>query len=869
MADLSPIHPGDASSDSSQASKPVVHHAMDDMPLFLRAMAYSGLQNPVNALAQIADQCGAHVQSHVQFVNAPEAGTSFLDKVKLTGGSAIGQLIPYAIGGAASKKMLGMAGFEAGAARLGSGAFSLNVGEAALTGGLTGLVLTPSQDGHNFWESRAYNSLAGAATLSLMTAGAMKMKGMGETVPLFKSDAAVSAIAGFPAGALNVQMDSLIQGQDHKFASLPQTLESGATMSLLGGAFGAISDARAVKNYYASDARPTVPTDLKLPRLETLATTTGGAAGGAAGEVPAITTQAADVIREPSPDVREPAALKTPAERLRTISTDNALANASESGGIPNHWRIRTHIDGHYEDGLWIENKPLSHLSEAELMEAAQPLAKEYSLFDPARYKDFVNTIDGIVRGAPESRAELQSLWLQEADLKQHCADWSSNYEEAFRAIEIAQKQAIRSGRLQPDEQLPGGYTLEELRDNPVMVKKFFNENAEFLGPTTVAMHKWVVDDFADNFSKWEQVHNQLAERLDQTKEQLQKSIEQYYTQKTGTGRAIASPKVEIGSEAGDAGSFSERNGTVRVNRDTLMYRDPAQVDDTIIHELTHNEQQQLMVAKLADDMHLGKEPTDAELETLRRRLLNEIRPDTDSVLHEYYLLYGQKPDAQMLTQWQQTIDEKIPLPSIEWLRDMVRTRDGQPLTAQERDGAEAIALSRRTGRNVPPAYQRTTGDFRTITSMIGDLEGADGAREVLTNWATIKELGSESAGYGDEQFDRAVEELGKKLSQSGKPTVQDAHEIRPQLIELLKQRLDTINDFRQTSWAFYMGAKYEWDAYSLGSLTQRLVAQTHPPVESQPLLEAANQHVGLNADADVQRFLNLIARRRDAGSQF
>jgi hypothetical protein len=143
-----------APSDGQPGIKPE-HHALDDLPLFLRAVAYSGLQTPVNGLAQIADHFGANIQAHVQFVSAAEGGNSFLDKAQVMAGSAIGMIVPYAIGGAASKKLLGIGAGEEAVARLGTGTFSLSVKEAALTGGLTGLVLQPGQEGpgQNFWAS--------------------------------------------------------------------------------------------------------------------------------------------------------------------------------------------------------------------------------------------------------------------------------------------------------------------------------------------------------------------------------------------------------------------------------------------------------------------------------------------------------------------------------------------------------------------------------------------------------------------------------------------------------------------------------------------------------------------------------------------
>jgi len=293
MGDISRVHVSQdnaLSSDNSVGTPAKLeHHLLDDMPLFLRAVAYSGLQNPLNAVAEIADQFGAKIEPHLQFINAPEAGSSVLDKAQLTVGGALGMLVPYAIGGAASKKILALGAGEEAVARLGTGAFSLSLKESALTGGLTGLVLTPSQPGHNFWESRAYNSLSGAATFSLMSASALKMKSFSESVPLFKSDAFVGAASGFAGGAVNTQMDSLIQGPEHKFATLGQTIEGAATMSVLGGAFGAMHDARATyKNYYSSDGLGKAVSDdagSQLPvtramsagNLDPLADTTRGA----------------------------------------------------------------------------------------------------------------------------------------------------------------------------------------------------------------------------------------------------------------------------------------------------------------------------------------------------------------------------------------------------------------------------------------------------------------------------------------------------------------------------------------------------------------------------------------------------------------
>src|ERR1700722_11266250 len=85
-----------APNDGQPAIKPE-HHALDDLPLFLRAVVYSGLQTPVNGLAQIADHFGANIQSHLQFVSAAEGSNSFFDKAQVMAGSALGMIVPYAI----------------------------------------------------------------------------------------------------------------------------------------------------------------------------------------------------------------------------------------------------------------------------------------------------------------------------------------------------------------------------------------------------------------------------------------------------------------------------------------------------------------------------------------------------------------------------------------------------------------------------------------------------------------------------------------------------------------------------------------------------------------------------------------------------
>ncbi len=129
---------------------------------FLRGLAYSTIQNPINGAAQLADKTlGTNSLPKVQLIDAPDS-TSESNGVagKLGGlvGTGIHCFGMMAIGGRLAGSELTVAGFKHRALTTGA------------MGALYGGVLTPvGNDEGNFWRNRAENTLIGATGLAAMS----------------------------------------------------------------------------------------------------------------------------------------------------------------------------------------------------------------------------------------------------------------------------------------------------------------------------------------------------------------------------------------------------------------------------------------------------------------------------------------------------------------------------------------------------------------------------------------------------------------------------------------------------------------------------------------------------------------------------
>lgn len=231
----------------------------------LYSAAYSGMQAPVSAIAQVVDRtAGTSIEKTVGIMPAPEPsefGTAQWHAQQI--GGAAGMLVPF---------MLVAKGTRAGAAKLlgpevaanasGQAFFSSRNGRLIAEGAVAGFVydsaLRPvsqqevlhareSQNNHDsgpvtaaeFWSIKAKHGISGAATFGTLTASTLALRHGGIGSLSQRHENIISGIlSGAPAGIVNAEVTSLLE--KGKLADTKQLASSAYTMSFIGGAMGAL-----------------------------------------------------------------------------------------------------------------------------------------------------------------------------------------------------------------------------------------------------------------------------------------------------------------------------------------------------------------------------------------------------------------------------------------------------------------------------------------------------------------------------------------------------------------------------------------------------------------------------------------------------
>ncbi|MBI5171545.1 MAG: TIGR00730 family Rossman fold protein [Candidatus Melainabacteria bacterium] len=205
---------------------------------------YNLIQAPLTGLTQLADNTlGTRWESQTRFYQAPTPAAygSAAWVAEVAGGVAAGAvpflLLHKAIGPGAVAKVEVMGNYSA--------AKTLPViGKSALVGAGWGGVLTPVQEGENFWPTRLNNSLSNAAAFATLTAGTVALKRSGST--FLRNDMVAGTASGAVGGFVAADSRSLLStGQ---LASGTERLHSMSTFALgglmLGGATTAYQNFR-------------------------------------------------------------------------------------------------------------------------------------------------------------------------------------------------------------------------------------------------------------------------------------------------------------------------------------------------------------------------------------------------------------------------------------------------------------------------------------------------------------------------------------------------------------------------------------------------------------------------------------------------
>lgn len=204
----------------------------DPLEVFARSAAYAGIQAPLTALTQVYDKVtGSSVTAATQYFDAPEPSDFFSTNWHAQQLGTVVGMVPWVVGlHKASSKAVGLqtAMIEGATAQQ---IMAKRMLASALTGGVYGAVLTPSQDTNNLFLSRFRDGLRTAATFTTLTGAGIGLQRLGVRNPILGG-----AASGLPAGLVDAGLHSGLRGELPTFDDLGK---SAYTFTALGGLMGA------------------------------------------------------------------------------------------------------------------------------------------------------------------------------------------------------------------------------------------------------------------------------------------------------------------------------------------------------------------------------------------------------------------------------------------------------------------------------------------------------------------------------------------------------------------------------------------------------------------------------------------------------
>ncbi|CAN5488274.1 hypothetical protein BH10CYA1_BH10CYA1_23890 [soil metagenome] len=200
-------------------------HLLDYSERFAKGFLDGGLERPINGIAQVASLGHLPELDLVQLDSNATGAEKWAEDI----GSAAGQIFDFVI----LSKLVGSAASSLGAPEA---ALSTRLGTSAMTGFLSGSVLTPLKPGENQWD-RLGNGASQAASF-------MAMDGISSALvskiaaPTLLNSITRGGISGAGAGVVFANMDSLTHGKG--LASGSEMLSEGASWGTGGALMGGL-----------------------------------------------------------------------------------------------------------------------------------------------------------------------------------------------------------------------------------------------------------------------------------------------------------------------------------------------------------------------------------------------------------------------------------------------------------------------------------------------------------------------------------------------------------------------------------------------------------------------------------------------------
>ncbi len=206
-----------------------------------RSFAYSMVQAPVDAVAQLVDRSfDTDLLNTVHKIDAPdqaEFGTMRWASQQI--GSTAGSIVPFLLIHKAVKSTLGSPSEITARSLPLSSQASLRIRDLAITGGVYGTVFTPVDSTYSptFWQDRFKNGAISSLTFATMAGTGVGVQQLGQRLGsrALSSSLAANTIAGLPAGLVHADATALLKSG--RFATGEERTQSALTFAATGALF--------------------------------------------------------------------------------------------------------------------------------------------------------------------------------------------------------------------------------------------------------------------------------------------------------------------------------------------------------------------------------------------------------------------------------------------------------------------------------------------------------------------------------------------------------------------------------------------------------------------------------------------------------
>jgi len=253
--------------------------------------------------------------------------------------------------------------------------------------------------------------------------------------------------------------------------------------------------------------------------------------------------------------------------------------------------------------------------------------------------------------------------------------------------------------------------------------------------------------------------------------------------------------KLVLNQKPGTAGLYKRGQGIVEIPPEAIYdAKSFSKVIPTIYHELVHNEQDALVTQNLID-------------EVARKRNLDNASLSNPENLAEIQRLFLERTKAPL---------------SAERLQQVLESRNGQYLNADQAKKAQALEQSFTNGRMLPDDYSLSGNDFRMCKRDLNQLNDVanfpDAGKDIMR--ALVDDAYLRQHLFGNDSFEalpQSVRDYALKARQvrdgAAQWSAEDETGSRKLLAESLQQRIQQINDYRRESWSKYRDNLHEREA--------------------------------------------------------